>query len=375
MVGVCMKTEELYHAWLKRGKKPKYIAKVPIGNNRYRYFYDKAEYAAFLAGKTKKSSPADFVSNLSGMKLSDLKNVPNLITNGRDHVASFFRKKATYYRNRRVLRKTKFVSRRILKTFNPNVAVRFFKNLITSEEIKGHKYIAKIMLRNGKYRYFYDQSEYDAYKSKYKYQKDEPEFMHKFKKLDHPETFEDAILSINRDYKKGGLYTVNCVLCTTTYEMRRRGYDVKAKPYSNEINQVILRNTKNPYDITANDEAYLSSIYKNPVIRTVTNSPTDNLSSQLSSTLSKEPNTRGNILVKWKSANGGHSMIYEVDSKGKVRILDSQVASTDTKGHGMYLDDSSINRLGSMTDNVRVLRTDNLEFTEQGVDMCVENRM
>ena len=68
-------------------------------------------------------------------------------------------------------------------------------------------------------------------------------------------------------------------------------------------------------------------------------------------------------------------MIYEVDSKGKVRILDSQVASTDTKGHGMYLDDSSINRLGSMTDNVRVLRTDNLEFTEQGVDMCVENRM
>lgn len=46
---------------------------MPIGNNRYRYFYDKAEYAAFLAGKAKKSSPADFVSNLSGMKLSDLK--------------------------------------------------------------------------------------------------------------------------------------------------------------------------------------------------------------------------------------------------------------------------------------------------------------
>ena len=46
---------ELYHA---SKKKHKYVAKVPIGNNKYRYFYDKEDYQAYLDSKnpTKKEN-------------------------------------------------------------------------------------------------------------------------------------------------------------------------------------------------------------------------------------------------------------------------------------------------------------------------------
>lgn len=41
------KNDELYH-WSLKDFKPKYIAKVPIGGDKYRYFYTQASYQAYL---------------------------------------------------------------------------------------------------------------------------------------------------------------------------------------------------------------------------------------------------------------------------------------------------------------------------------------
>ena len=48
-------------------------------------------------------------------------------------------------------------------------------------------------------------------------------------------TFEEANTGReNPNYKSGGIgYSVNCQTCTVTHELRRRGFDVEAKPNNN----------------------------------------------------------------------------------------------------------------------------------------------
>lgn len=51
-----------------------------------------------------------------------------------------------------------------------------------------------------------------------------------WKEISGEHTADDDITAANPNYKKGYEYRVNCQRCVPTYEMRRRGYDVEAKP-------------------------------------------------------------------------------------------------------------------------------------------------
>lgn len=103
----------------------------------------------------------------------------------------------------------------------------------------------------------------------------------------------------------------NCMLCTTTYDLRRRGFDVTAGVAS--------------YGYTNGD---IKRWYPKAEIKNVSAADDTgryskkNLINNTISELSKQGNSRGNILVGWEMG-GGHSMVYEV-SDGKVRILDAQ---------------------------------------------------
>lgn len=93
----------------------------------------------------------------------------------------------------------------------------------------------------------------------------------------------------------------NCMLCTSAYDLRRRGYEVRAKKAS--------------YGYMTED---LLHWYPKAKIKTVTG--TKELISEL---VSQGEGARGNLCVAWKNMYSGHSVAYEV-SGGKVQIVDSQ---------------------------------------------------
>ena len=97
----------------------------------------------------------------------------------------------------------------------------------------------------------------------------------------------------------------NCMLCTATYEMRRRGYDVTANKAS--------------FGYTSNDvkrwfpKAEVKNIsYKPDRMEAITHSA---LSNATINERKKQGNgARGNLMVQWdyRAGGGGHSMVYEV---------------------------------------------------------------
>lgn len=372
----------------KERKKHKYIARVLGKNNKYRYFYVQSEYEAYLAGalKGKYSNKYKF-SDSERKSYKDTKNLEKQygeklyrsadeyeVQIVKDNVVktlfNFSKKAASKFTNRKKSPKLpshvldipsislKKDSSKTLKIKN----IKVNKNKVTSKPIKGHKYIAKVKISDGTYRYFYDQDEYKSYLKKKEYQKNSPSFMNDFKKTPSTETSEEALSKINphadwsysqyeyynnlppeelkrlQDSGKFTLktegdaqaYNMNCMNCTTAYELRRRGYDVEAGPWRES----------NTY------HAALEDWYKDVKVKKVKN--TNNLVKAIQS--DNPPGSRGNLMVGW-SGGGGHSMVYEVDLKGKVHILDPQTNSV--------IDED---KLPDLISSAQYARTDNLKL-------------
>jgi hypothetical protein len=102
----------------------------------------------------------------------------------------------------------------------------------------------------------------------------------------------------------------NCMLCTTTYDLRRRGYDVTAEE---------VRSGYQTGDV--------KRWYPDAEIHKVKNySTVDELINNTEKAISKQGDgARGNIMVTWQQG-GGHSMAYEVEN-GKVVIYDCQTGT------------------------------------------------
>lgn len=343
---------ELYHA---SKRKHKYIAKVRISNNKYRYFYSNEEYQAYLNGKnpikkdenTKKSSVFGFFKTIFADTTSVLKKPRKQISKALD-------------------KGRKFVDEVIFGKTSDK------KNDRKPSEQK-HKYIAKVELPNGRYRYFYDVGEYNRYLKRQEYQKNEPDFMKKVPKIpdDDSYTASEDMAEINEEYSPHDYdRSHNCANCTAAYELRSRGYDVQAadrgknddyigaqKDYMNDMyenadtiwldkdgNRDRVKGTlekvglkyKFQKDITYNPDTVKKSMLKN-----------------------SGKNTRGEIAVEWKNG-GGHSMAYDIDETGKVRIRDCQTNRT-----------YDIEDIVGSVSRISITRTDNLKL-KKGVLKAVE---
>lgn len=135
----------------------------------------------------------------------------------------------------------------------------------------------------------------------------------------------------------------NCALCTTAYDLRRRGFDVIAGKNEQGLT---MESQSNHYKKFPKKVEYTEW---SPSMSEITG---PKYAKKMFNDLEKQPNTRGRVSVRWTSG-GGHSMAYEVDSKGKVRVVDSQVGQVYGKG------DTS--RMFKYTSGFTYLRTDNLE--------------
>lgn len=332
----------------------KYIAKVKRPNGKYRYFYSNEEYQAYLKGQEEENgfNPLDILSGLATVAggllgLAVTKLAPVAINAGRDFV----------------------------------------------DGLLGHKYVKRITLGNGEYRYFYSEEEYERYLKREEYQENEPDFMKVFPEYDCEMSMSDNMEEVNPNYPYGKdfelgdsseeqaestykhmrelgydpadyddqlefttkyyPYSVNCSLCSLTYELRERGYDVEAKPngrVDDDLTWVDYYNT---------DLDWISTVYEKPKSKSYgtsswTNGTNSTNKNDILKDISKEPvGSRGEIAVYWRGG-GGHSVVYTVEDDHRIVVRDTQTNDTYT-----------VQELLEYSTYIRYTRTDNLKLKEE----------
>lgn len=331
-------------------KNVKYIARIPTSNGKYRYFYTKEEYDAYMNGKKPKESKKSKWNSVSKFFKNIVAKATKLLKKSKKEIGD------TIEKGRKFIDEVIFGKK---------------KGGLSSIKERAVKYIARVKMSNGKYKYFYDEGAYERYLKRMEYQKNEPEFMKKVPKIseDTAYTADEEMAEINEDYSKYDKATSqNCTNCTAAYELRCRGYDVSAAEYENYVtsydNASFLRFPlyyKDAKTIRLDDEG---NEHKSPLNNTVLYRRYEYDSRTVTEAILKHSgkNSRGDISVLWKDALAGHSMVYEVDSKGEVTIRDCQ---TNKK----YTVDSIVKHVSGIS----ITRTDNLEL-RKGILDAVESK-
>ena len=216
-----------------------------------------------------------------------------------------------------------------------------------------------------------------------------------FRKIGKEMTDLDNLQAINPGrtaglFRKKGLKTMeiidgsstNCMLCTTAYDLRKRGFDVRAGKdlahngfMPDDLFPKIYKNYKGTNDINLFDgdtnkinNAFFDIIRKNGLNKYSTDDRTkamkillnDKYQNVLSEINKNPPGSRGNIMVWW-NGGGGHSMIWERDASGAVKFLDGQTNAV----YNNFFDDVFMN--SSALKPTHILRTDNLEIDPKGM--------
>lgn len=150
----------------------------------------------------------------------------------------------------------------------------------------------------------------------------------------------------NRSYKNKEIISgssANCMLCTTAYDLRQRGYDVHAgKSWTGFMPDDLFGRIYKDYEGTTKIKPG--------------NNPSESFSKIVNKLQEEGPGSRGNIVVWWSgNFSGGHSMIWE-NIDGHIKFMDGQTGRE-------YKDFTNqiLNSIDSLKP-IELLRTDNLEI-------------
>lgn len=388
----------------------KYIKKIPSGKG-FRYFYSWDEWRAYLAdpaanavkkvGDTAKQQ----VSN-GRQKVESLLNNQNRTNSTVSSAKQKNSSRNTSFRQRmneiakRASEKWKAGKEAVKKTVEKGkkwVSNLFEekpreRNLDDEKRKEKFKYIERIEV-NGKYRYFYSQEELDAYNKRAEYQKNEPDYLKKLKHSTDPYTIEEDAMLVNPkwgDSRNTDWYN-NCAECSAIYELRRRGYDVESNGVSGEPNSPFLplqiKETMDMYKY--NTEARFERFYENPNVQHVTANPQNDVNIDEDEAtykaieqeiLKNPPGSRGDLSVQWKEGAGGHSMVWEIDTKGNIHIVDTQLSGYgnlveyDLKELSKQIDNSSTRENEPDKSWTTVTRTDKLTLKKEVTNICKNSK-
>ena len=156
----------------------------------------------------------------------------------------------------------------------------------------------------------------------------------------------DELKACNPNYELGTQWKINCQRCVPTYEMRRRGYNVTAKPCTEMGSDYLAHN---PF-----------AVWKNPEVIRCKGNGLDQIREQMAKW---GDGSRAQIVVTWKGGNGGHTFVAE-QVNGKTRIFDPQTHGTDVTEYFDRVQPGS----------VQFCRIDNLDVNEQLINQCCEMR-
>lgn len=383
--------DHLAHAEDKKERKHKYYAKVEIKNNKFRYFYTKKDYNAYLNNQKKKKDKQNAfviarkkVEKLLKKNASEIKKTSNSI---KRKVNKLLSKIGNTPMSKAISSMSK-EARNDVEKFVDNL---FNKNKEKGNKVveKKHKYVEKVKLPNGKYHYFYSEDEYDAYTKRLEYQKNEPDFMKHVKDISENDIYTamEDMDKVNETYSPFDFDTsMNCCNCSVAYELRRRGYDVEASPATDSYNGRMDRVYEYFQDaryVAINEDGsntyisqpFMTQMYEKGGIteKDATRYPNSYKAVMIEHTYTEQsltngilsvspPGSRGFLDVSWKNG-GGHSIVYEVTKSGNLIIRDSQT-----------YDEYPVSELVNRISNAYVARTDNLQVKKNILDAVTTNK-
>lgn len=138
-----------------------------------------------------------------------------------------------------------------------------------------------------------------------------------------PMTHEEADRSrSNPNYAESREYRINCQTCVVAYEMRRRGYDVEAKPKCTEEQDALARLTNLAWIEPGGNS------WDHPSLTPIQATNTNGVYRQLESMV--KPGERYTFQLKWKNKNKGHIIHLRRNDDGRLEFFDPQTSRTDT---------------------------------------------
>ena len=150
--------------------------------------------------------------------------------------------------------------------------------------------------------------------------------------------------------------STNCMLCTTAYEFRKRGYDVHAGLEKSGTGYLpdtlfpkIFKDYRGTTKIQVDTGKSLGDLY---------DAPKKLLGDIEKYAKDQGPGSRGNTIVWWKNGMGGHSMIWE-NVDGKIIFKDGQTNEVYEDFAKTILSRTDLKR------PVEMLRTDNLTINTE----------
>lgn len=366
---------------LKKKFVPKYVAKIPTGMGQYRYFYTRAEYQSYLAGKNRKMTVKTPIHRPTAkLNTSVMPSNAKLVKAAKAQVSTdsaATRSKATV---NKILSKFGVATAAPRTTDDKKTSAKAAHkpaNDIRTAKTKGQTTLQKSKSEGRTAA----QQQIEVTERTNKKQNRIGQLRDKLfgvlKLKSNTATTSDAedLAKSNPNHGTSDAYSYNCAYCTMAYELRQRGYDVEAKPalYLNEA-------TGDPTSGLTTEG--MISVYKNADVKSIS----DVLDLPLSDTildrfagpgvgphnkhdynytdaeitakieqgiLSYGEGSRGTFNVSWDGIDSAHALIWEVEN-GKVVIKDPQVNSTGTVYD--YI---------SRADDFDYYRTDNLEFSDE----------
>ena len=170
--------------------------------------------------------------------------------------------------------------------------------------------------------------------------------MFEYPQIKIPHSEEDDQFAVNMDNDGSPGYFMNCSMCSTAYELRRRGYNVKAQ--TSRVGRELRDISSWWKDTTSKD-----------FVRT---RKFDDLKNKLNS---QPEGSRGNIIAGVGPFDSRHSMVWE-KKEGKIKIRDCQ---TDMEYDN--IDNSIIKH--KTRHGYQFLRTDNREINWDTIYDAIRN--
>jgi len=166
-----------------------------------------------------------------------------------------------------------------------------------------------------------------------------------FKKITGFHTANEDLKAVNPNYEKGDEWRRNCQKCVPTYELRRRGYDVTAKP------------TK-PNEFLTLGGNY-AKVFENPTFNRFADNDVDKIKELM---LKWGNGARAEVMIVWKH-NQGLSHMFVVENRlGQIFFIDPQTANENAEKYFEHAAKGFTN----------VVRMDNIQFTDLIKDCCEE---
>lgn len=164
-------------------------------------------------------------------------------------------------------------------------------------------------------------------------------------RISHSHCYEFDLRMTNRNYSTGDRkWRRNCQRCVPTYEMRRRGYNVQAKP--------------KPKSFPTRDHLaiYPYEVWENPNIQNTSGSGKKDIESAMKIW---GDGARAQVVVYWAKYKGGHTFVA-TQMDGKTHFIDPQNENYDASN---YFNDARL-------EQTTFCRIDNLEPSSLIKDCC-----